>query len=158
MMTRGNRPALIELITIARDLPTADVDLYREMTGLNLNPETVAAQLFLSGGPAWGFYKGGRALAAGGYTSRGNGTWVSWFMATGEAWMHPNGRELTELVRQTVAEMFRDPYVMRLETVTLASREKARAWYERIGLTYESTACKASASAQDLVTYVAVRT
>jgi hypothetical protein len=47
--------------------------------------------------------------------------------------------------------------VRRLETVTLATRTRARAWYERLGLHYESTASKASASGQDLVTYVAFR-
>lgn len=156
-MITTRSPTLHDFLSVAEQLPPEEAECYLEMTGLNFVPEQVAAQLFLAGGLRWAFVdKYGTAVAVGGYTPSGNGTWASWFMATGEAW-HPHGRDLTAAVREVIAGMFKDPYVTRLETVTLATRTRARAWYERIGLTYESTACKASASGQDLVTYVALR-
>lgn len=156
-MITARTPTLDDFLRCARGLPPDDCDLYREMTGLNFAPDAVAAQMYLAGGQRWAFCnKYGVAVAVGGYTPAGNGTWRSWFMATGEAW-EPHGRGITEAVRKVVAGMFADPYVRRLETATLATRTNARAWYGHIGLTYESTACKSSASGQDIVTYVALK-
>lgn len=148
---------LDDLIALARQTPPSECELYREMTGFNFVPDTVAAQLFLAGDRRWTFAdKHDRPVAVCGYSPVGNGTWRSWFLHIGEAW-YPHGREVTARCCDIIAEMLADEYVQRLETTTLASRTRARAWYKRIGLRYESTACKASASGQDLVTYVALR-
>lgn len=155
-MIKLRPPTLGDFMMVARLLPPDECELYREMTGLNFVPDQVAAQLYLSGGRRWAFEdKYGNAVALGGYDSAGNGVWRSWFMATGEAW-HPHGKEVTTRVREIIAGMLADEHVQRLETTTLATRTRARAWYEQIGLHYESTACKASASGQDIVTYVAL--
>jgi RimJ/RimL family protein N-acetyltransferase len=150
-------PMLLDYLIVASQLPQDEQELYWHMTGLNFDPDTVAAQLYAAGGRRWAFADGhAPPVAVGGYTCAGPGVWRSWFMATPEAWK-PHGKDVTARVRECIASMFKDESVQRLETVTLATRTRARAWYERIGLHYESTARAASASGQDLVTYVALR-
>jgi RimJ/RimL family protein N-acetyltransferase len=159
MIEVKSAPNLWSLSGIAAQLPEEEQLLYTEMTGQEFDPDVVAAQLYLAGGVAWTFLDAGtqRLLAVGGYRQQRPGAWASWFMAHPDAWTKQYGRDLTRAVAETLQSMLSSPGVRRLETVTLASREKARRWYESIGLSYESTARKASASGLDLVTYVATR-
>ncbi len=142
---------------VARNLADGESVLYEEMTGFEFAPSGVAAALYLSGGRLWQFWDAVERIpvAVGGYTCVRRGVWQSVFMSTPDAWA--SGKGITKRVAECVQAMFEDPSIQRLETATLATRTSARAWYERIGLHYESTACKASASGQDLVTYVALR-
>lgn len=142
---------------VAHSICGDEVELYAEMTGREFVPDEIASTLHLSGGRAWQFWDmvEREPVACGGYTLVRPGTWASWFMSTPRAWK--KGGNITECVAKCVQSMLDDPEVLRLETTTLATRTRAHAWYERIGLHYESTACKASASGQDLVTYVALR-
>lgn len=154
-MIKLRAPTLVDFLYVAHRLPPDEAELYTEMSGLRFEADRVAAQLFLDACRCWAFVdKYDAPVALGGYTSAGDGVWKSWFMATGEAW-HPHGIEVTDRVREIIVGMLADESVQRLETATLATRTRARAWYERIGLSYDSTACKASASGQDIVTYVA---
>lgn len=144
---------------VARHICPDEAECYREMTGHDFDAGAVAALLYAAGGRAWTFYEtvDRCPVAVGGYTCVRPGVWQSWFMGTPLAWQ--KGSKITERVAEVVQNMFVfGPTVQRLETVTLATRTRARAWYEQIGLHYESTACKASASGQDLVTYAALRT
>lgn len=138
-----------------------DRELYRELTGRPFEPAKVAAQLALMALPGlvWTFYEMAPGpvtpVAVGGFTPVRPGVLQTWFMHNPGAWAR--GHEISELVAQCYFDAFKDQTVRRIETVTLASRTRARAWYEHLGLTCESTACKASASGADLVTYVALR-
>lgn len=156
-MIKISIPTLADFTHCAHNICEDEAEVYREMTGQEFYAEDVAAQLWCGGGQRWTFWEtvGNFAAAVGGYSEVRPGVWASWFMATPEAWAR--GSQITERVAEIVQFVLDQPDVRRLETVTLASRAKARAWYERIGLHYESTACKASASGQDLVTYVALR-
>jgi hypothetical protein len=122
-------PTLLDFMVVAFDLPAEDRELYTELTSLNYDPETAAAQMYLAGGRRWTFAdRHNDAVAVGGYTPAGNDTWSSWFMGTSNAW-NLHGRDVTARVRDCIAQMFNDPHVRRLETVTLATRTRARAWY-----------------------------
>jgi RimJ/RimL family protein N-acetyltransferase len=141
----------------ARNAVADDCELYYEMTGTPWRADDVAAQMWLSGGQRWTYWETVERtpVAVGGYLPLRRGVHGSWFMATPLAWAGGNG--ITECVARCVRSMFDDESVTRLETTTLATRTRARTWYERIGLHYESTTPKASASGHDLVTYVALR-
>lgn len=152
------KPATLDALSYAaRHICPEESATYREMIGQPFEPEAVAAAIWLGGGRAWQFWDAveREPVACGGYALVRPGVWASWFMATPLAWKQ--GGDITARVAECVRSMFDDSAVLRLETTTLAMRTRARAWYERIGLHYESTACKASASGQDLVTYVALR-
>lgn len=146
-------------LTILEDLAIRQTDeeraQYRELTGRELVAPDVAAQLYLNRGVCFSFIEpvsNHGAVAAGGFVNIRPGVWQTWFLHTPLAWAQ--GHRITNLVKDCYATLLN---ARRIETVTLATRTDARAWYERLGLTYESTACKASASGADLVTYVALR-
>jgi RimJ/RimL family protein N-acetyltransferase len=77
-------------------------------------------------------------------------------MAPETVW-EPYGREITEIVKLTIERVLSTGLAHRIETVTLADQSRARTWYEKIGLTYESTLRKFGVSGEDAVMYVAVR-
>jgi RimJ/RimL family protein N-acetyltransferase len=158
-MIVANGCALEHILAVARNIAPEELQVYYEMTGQVFEPDDIAARVWLSGGRNWVFWETVERvpLAVGGYHEMRPGAWSSWFMPTPLAWSRDYAQELTERVAQTLRNMLDSPDVRRLETVTLASRSRARKWYERIGLSYESTARRASASGQDLVTYVATR-
>lgn len=156
-MITTRKPELIDYLIVAQKVSPEEQEAYYELTGANFIPDNVAAQLWVEGGERWAFInRHHETIAVGGYTPCGFYAYQSWFMATPAAW-EQHGRELTDAVRDVIAGMRAREGVRRLVTTTLASRTKVRAWYERLGLTYESTACKTSASGYDVVTYVAVK-
>jgi RimJ/RimL family protein N-acetyltransferase len=144
---------------VAADITLDDRATYLAMTGATFEPDDAAARLWLDPRPRriWTFWEtvGNFPAAVGGYVLERPGVWTSWFMSTPDAWKR--GRQITEAVAACVRHMLEEEGAHRLETVTLATRTSAREWYERIGFSYESTARKASASGEDLVTYVAIR-
>jgi hypothetical protein len=72
------------------------------------------------------------------------------------AWTH-YGREVTELVHNSIRDILAEGVAHRVETVTLASRNRARDWYSKIGLQFETTLRKYGSRGDDAVLYVAVR-
>lgn len=94
------------------------------------------------------------AVAVGGLTGCRPGVVRSWFMARPEAWA--KGSNITALVAGVVAGTLQSS-AHRVETVCLASREQARRWYEKVGLSYEATLKNYGASGEDAVLYVALR-
>jgi hypothetical protein len=123
------------------------------MCGLPWDADGVAARAWLEGGHRYCFHEtvGNFPAAVGGYVQVELGRFASWFMATPEAWAR--GNQITERVAEVVRDLLDNPDVIKLETTTLASREKARAWYTRIGLAYESTGRLPSGT--EFVTYSA---
>lgn len=156
-MIRTCGAGLNDFLHCAACIDPVEIQTYFEMTGRVWDANDVASQLWMAGGHCWAFREtvGNFPAAVGGYLPVRTGVWASWFMATPAAWAR--GNQITDRVAAVVRSMFENPEVRRLETVTLATRTRARDWYERIGLTYESTARAASATGQDLVTYVALR-
>lgn len=161
MITADLGTTLTALEYVADRVIAEDCILYRELTGKPFEPSRVATQLALMALPGlvWTFYEWSPGpatpVAVGGFTPVRPGVLQTWFMHNPGAWAR--GHDISELVAQCYFDAFKDQTVRRIETVTLASRTRARAWYEHLGLTCESTACKASASGADLVTYVALR-
>lgn len=152
-MTVHLRPLNIDnLLAVCRELPEDERALWLAMTGTEYNAENVAISLFKSHG--WIIHNGDQPLAAAGYTCMRPGVWRTWMIATPLAW-NPYGLEVTRIVRANIAKLFTDGIAHRVETVTLADRERARDWYPKIGLQFESTHRKYGLHGEDAVFYVA---
>lgn len=144
------------LFTIAKELPENERVLFKATTGDEFEPTEFLVAISEVPGQHHIIWDGERPVAAGGFIPQGPGRVRTWFMAPEWAWTE-YGTELTELCREQIRTQLAEKLAHRVETVTLADRQEARAWYERIGLTYESTLCGYGASGEDAVMYVAVR-
>lgn len=154
-MTVHLRPLNIDnLLVVCRELPEDERVLWLAMTGSEYNPENVALSLFRT--PGWIIHNGDRPLAAAGYSAQRPGVWRTWMVATDLAW-NPYGGEVTRVVRDNIAKVLADGIAHRVETVTLADRNRARDWYPKIGLQFEATHRKYGIHGEDAVIYVATR-
>jgi hypothetical protein len=150
------KPNLDDLLGICRRLPPDERELFAAF-GDTFTPEDAAISGFNSIGMNWIIKDAeGAPVAAGGMTLQRKGVYRSWFYAPEDSWA-AHGRELTELVRNVVKSALVPDLAHRIETVTLASRSRARAWYEKVGLHLESTLRGYGVDGQDAVMYVALR-
>ncbi len=144
---------------IAKELPTSERELFTAQTGASFDVEEFLVTLAEIVGDAphqYTFWAGENPVAVGGFLPQRPGVFRTWFMAPEWAWAE-HGADLTERCRAIIQELFAAGLAHRIETVTLAHREEARAWYERIGLTFEALHPGYGANGEDAVTYVAVR-
>jgi hypothetical protein len=150
-------PTLSHLLARAVALPPGERELAEALSGEPYDPGAVAAKLKLAPGMHFAFLsENEHVIAAGGFITHGNGVFRTWFLASEASWEH-YGVELTRVVRELIRRMLYDGPARRIETVTLADRTRARDWYPKIGLTYESTMQAYGAQGQDAVMYVAVK-
>lgn len=151
--------AFEDVYKIAQDLPSEERVLFKALTGLEYDAQEFMVTLAEIAGGGEHHYlvmDGDTPVAAGGFLAQRPGVFRTWFMAPTASWAKC-GRELTDVCRQAIAGLFDRGLAHRVETVTLADRAEARAWYERIGLTFESTLRGYGANGEDAVMYVAVR-
>lgn len=140
------------VFAIADKLPQDERDLFKITTGFEFDSKDFLVALAEMPGDHKLIWAGDKPIAVGGFIPQRPGVVRTWFMATEESWKD-YGRELTDLC----CELMEDQLAHRIETVTLADRAEVRAWYERIGLTYESTLRGYGCNGEDAVMYVAVR-
>lgn len=136
-------------------LPEEEIRVYESTSGLKFDVCDLAARLQLLPGMRWTFEARRQTAAIGGVVEQIPGVYRTWFFAPEYAWQN-FGRELTETVGALIRQLLADKVARRIETVTLASQSRARTWYEKIGLTYESTLRGYGANGEDAVLYVAV--
>ncbi len=148
---------LHQLCSLAVTLPAEERAVAEALSGEKFDPQRAAASLHLAPGMHFAFAdSAGWAVAAGGFIPQGNGVFRTWFMAPESTW-YAHGRELTRLVRELIRKMLEDGVARRIETITLADRTRARDWYTKIGLSFESTMRQYGAQGQEAVMYVAVK-
>lgn len=147
---------LLDLIPLCSALSLEERALVVAMTGEMFDAERVAMAAHAGSAMAWSFESPSRAVAAGGYLRERPGVFRTWFVAPDSAW-YAHGAGLTRAVRDVIHNTLAENAAHRIETVTLADRHRARAWYEKIGLSYESTLRGYGANGEDAVMYVALR-
>lgn len=147
---------LEDAAAICRDLSQEERRVFTALSGQEFDPEAAAARGYLTTGLSWVFVGVGLPIAVGGLNEVIPGVRRSWFYATDTAW-EAYGRELTAVVRGIIAEALAEGSTRRIETLTLASQTRAREWYEKIGLRYESTLRNYGINGEDAVLYVALR-
>lgn len=148
---------LLDLHHICRNLPDDERVLWEDLTGDEFNVDEIAATMFGLNGMHWVFAtENDIPVAAGGLIRQRPGVFRTWFFATQVAWDH-HGKELTEAVRDLIQRVLDRQLAHRIETVTLASRSRARSWYKRIGLTEEATLRGYTVTGADAVMCVVTR-
>ena len=143
------------VMAVIDKMPAEERVLFKAMTGDDFNAESVLVALADLPGTHHLFWNGETPVAVGGFIPQRKGVYRTWFIAPDESWATV-GKELTNSCRGLVKGMIDDGLAHRIETVTLADRTKARAWYERIGLTFESTQRGYGSGGEDAVMYVAL--
>jgi hypothetical protein len=144
------------VLKVLGQMPEDEKVIFKAMTGDDFNAEDVLVALADLPGTHHIFWAGETPIAVGGFIPQRKGVMRTWFIAPDASWAE-HGRELTDTCRELVKRMLDDELAHRIETVTLADRAKARAWYERIGLVFESTQRKYGSGGEDAVMYVALR-
>ncbi len=144
------------VLKVLEHMPEDEKTLFKAMTGDDFDTENVLVGLADLPGTHHIIWAGETPVAIGGFIPQRKGVVRTWFIAPDAAWAE-HGRELTDLCRKLLKGMLEDGLAHRIETVTLADRAKARAWYERIGLVFESTQRAYGSGGEDAVMYVALR-
>lgn len=148
---------LTALLQLAREMPDSERRVYEVVSGSDFHVEDFAAGMFHARGMHHEFRRYADAVvAAGGFIPHRPGVYRTWFCAPEWAWK-AHGAEITRLCASAVSAMLKGDLAHRIETVTLASETRARQWYEKIGLAYESTLRGYGSGGEDLVMYVAVK-
>jgi hypothetical protein len=144
------------VLAVIKEMPENEKVLFKAMTGDDFDASNMLVALADLPGAHHIFWAGEKPVAVGGFIPQRNGVFRTWFIAPDATWKD-HGSEVTEACRALVQGMLDDGLAHRIETVTLADRAEARAWYERIGLTFESTQRGYGSGGEDAVMYVAVR-
>jgi len=140
------------------NLTRQDRDVVEALTGQPYHVDDVTVRCMGYAGPKWTFVDEkdpDYALVVGGFIPQRTGVYASWFFASKQAWKLYR-EEVTAMARERVGYMLASG-AHRVETLSLADKKIACAWYEAIGLTRESTLRKFAADGRDAVLYVAVR-
>lgn len=143
-------------LAVCRAAPEEERATFEKMVGAPYQADAFAIEAMNFPGYHWAVHTADDALVAvGGFIPQRAGILRTWFLGLDAAWVQGNG--VTELVYDTIQQVLDRQLAHRVETITLASRTRARAWYGSIGLTYESTLRGYCADGSDAVLYVALR-
>lgn len=148
-------PNLIDVVLCAMNITRADREQWEAFTGLPYSSADVAIECWRYDGPKWAICtEDGMPLAVAGCRRMRPKVYQSWFISGEELWTH--GKKVTEVTRKVMLEML-DTGAHRIETLCLAHRKDARAWYEQVGLHFEAEFKNYGASGQTAVQYVITR-
>lgn len=149
--------SLENLLVIARDIEVDEMHLWERMDGVAFGPQSIAMRLYNQRPEGWIIHNGDEPLAAAGFTQMRPGVYRTWMLAREKAWRdHAYG--VTIIVRDAISLALSEKLAHRVETITLADRKRAIAWYPKIGLTYEATHRKYGINGEDAVIYAALDT
>jgi hypothetical protein len=157
MKTIVTETNLIDLLVVCKSLPEDEIEQIEAFTGEEFDVESIAVSTYNMPGPRWTcrIAETGEPLAIAGYIQVGASIWRSYMLANERAWKEFGG-EVTHHVKEVIENLARGQEHIRLETIALESRERARRWYDRVGLEYESTLRSYGAGGEDAVMYVKV--
>lgn len=144
------------LLAVARDLPADEIDLFNRLNPTAFDPTALAIWAMNSPGYNYIVHNGDEPLAAAGFVPQRKGVYRTWMAARELAWTH-YADEVTRLVHDAIRDIIRVGVAHRVETITLADRNRARDWYPEIGLQFETTLRKYGCNGEDAVLYVAMR-
>lgn len=146
---------LLYAMDVCSHLIPEDRRQYAAFTGNRYDIDEMIVHVCQLPGPKWAArgLAAPFALAIGGYMPVRKGVYHSWMLTRPEAWFR--GSPITSLTAEVVTGMLKNG-AHRLETVCLADRLDARAWYPKIGLQYETTLKNYGVGGEDAVSYIAL--
>ena len=150
--------SLIDVLVVCNDLPADEIEQVQVFSGAVFDPQDMAVQIMTQPGLKWTCYEkeSGEPLVVAGFIPIGVSIWRSFMLASKAGWAN-HGVEITLHCRRTVKDLVRGEQHVRLETLCLASRDKAREWYPKIGLEYESTLKGYGVNGESAVLYTKVQ-
>jgi len=153
--TEIRETSLIDVIQVCHDLPDDEVEQIEAFSGQPFDAQDMAVQIMTTPGYRWTCYdkETKEPLVVAGFSKIGVTIWRSFMLASNKAWAD-YGVEVTLHCRRAVKNVAQGNQHIRLETMCLASRDRARAWYPRIGLEYESTLKGYGVNGETAVLYV----
>jgi len=145
---------LVDILVVTNDLPQDEIEQIEAFSGGVFDPQNMAVQIMSMGGVKWTCYEKetGEPLVVAGFVQIGATLFRSFMLASNKAW-DEHGLEVTLHCRRAVKNLVQGKQNIRLETLCLASRDKARKWYPAIGLEYESTMPAYGAAGETAVLY-----
>ena len=130
---------LVDILVVTKGLPQDEIDQIEAFSG-EFDPQEQAINIMSTPGPKWTCVvkETNEPLVVAGFIQVGVNIWRSYMLANERAWAE-HGVEVTLHCRKAIKDMVQGQQHIRLETICLATREKAQDWYPKIGLEFEST-------------------
>lgn len=148
-------PNLVDTALCAMNILVADREQWELLTGQPYDYNAVAIECWTYPGPKWAICtEDGMPLAVAGCRRMRPHVYQSWFLSGTELWTH--GKKVTEVTRKVMLEMLSGD-AHRIETLCMAYRKDARAWYEAVGLHFEAEFKNYGVSGATAVQYVITR-
>lgn len=156
-MTPLAAPTLLDLAHICHHLRGDNIDEYVATSFADrFDPDALALSCANRDGPKFVYRdETGRPVCAAGLESVGPGVMQAW-MICAEGWER-HWVPITRHVRFVFSTLLESGAIHRIEHRCLAHREKARAWYARLGLIYEGIARASGKHGQDMAVYARVK-
>lgn len=161
-MTTLANPSMVDLLKLCCNPIEEEVEQYIEMTGQDWVVDEVACDLYTKDGMKFVLLDDdNEPIAAGGFDPVIPGVWQSWMLTTPAAWT-THGLAVTKQTRKVMDRLFEPSElgyrVRRVQTMALASREKACKWYEKgLRMTLESISKQFGTSGKDFACYTRLR-
>lgn len=142
---------------IAENIRQSDADEWLALSGQkDFDYQALALACYSSNDCGWTGAEAGNARFVAGFSAVRLGVYRTWMLAHYLSW-EACGKEMTEVVAASIGSMLANDGVRRIETVCLAKNARARRWYDRLGLLYESTMRAYASNGEDAVMYVATK-
>ena len=147
-------PVLMDYIYCAHRMRPDEVEQYLALFDQeSFDPEHCARVLMNLGGVAWTLEGAdGWPLAVGGFFEVKRGVWQAWMAGSMGAW-DAHWRTLHKHAKRLMRTMLTSGQARRIQFSALASRERACAWYRRLGMVYEGTHIAYGYHGEDVVDY-----
>ena len=150
------QPSLTDFMYICDNLPEDEMRQFEAMSSQPFDADEAAISCHIAPGPKWvAINEEGKPLAVGGCSQLRQGVWQTWMLVPDSTWK-TDGRDLTEHVLSLQKEMQKQGH--RIQTLVLSDRERAKAWYDTLGLEYEGTLRAYGAGGEDFDMYSTIDT
>ena len=150
------QPSLTDFMYICDNLPEDEMRQFEAMSGQPFDADEAAISCHMAPGPKWvAINEEGKPLAVGGCSELRPDVWQTWMLVPNSTW-ETDGRGLTEHVLLLQKEMQKRGH--RIQTLVLSDRERAKAWYDTLGLECEGTLRAYGAGGEDFDMYSTIDT
>ncbi len=158
MKTEVTALTLVDILVVGKALPQDEIEQIEAFSGESYDVQTNALRLMNASGPKWTVRvkETGEPLVVAGIVQIGSNIWRTWFLANQRAW-DKYGREVSFHTAKMRKQLLKGQQHIRIETLCLASRSKAREWYKAVGMKYESTLTCYGVNGESAVMYVSIQ-
>ncbi len=150
-----NNPFLSDFLVCAHSLAPDERAQVDALTGVEFDPDHLAADNFLVPGPKWVIKANGEPISVGGYVQLRNGVWQDYMLNTATAFAE-HGFAITRICHRIMKAMFASGQAHRLQCIALATRTDVFRWYEALRMNKEGVLHGYAANGADCVMFARV--